>query len=277
MPDRQLFITEHDVKEPNLLLRYLRKVGDTLVSYGQRIGKLEVKPAPPSMEDIQQSLQALGSHPLYLGNLKGEAGDPQPAKVTTYTSAPTGLVLQSLKDKQLISIGTTSTGENLYRVVGGNPHSLMNLSAPATVLSSTSQPSAFVYTSTGTAVTSTGSVTLSFANAAHNQGSVYSAGTPTRLSAPSAGIYLVGAETVFSGSTSGTFRRMNVQVSGLAIAEVLVPSAGSANPVTVASPPIIYSMTSADYVESVVSHDAAVSITVGSAGRSTFLSLHRLS
>jgi hypothetical protein len=273
MSDQQpLFVTEHDVKEPSLLLRYLRKVGDTLLSYGRRINSLEVRPDSPRLGEIKTALQATGSHPLYLGNLTGETSDPQPAKVVTFPTSPDGLVLQTLRDKQLISVGTTSTGESLHRVIGGNPHTLLSLTAGT----SANTISAFVYASTGTTVTSTGVILISFASIAHNQGSVYSAGTPTRLSAPSAGVYLAGGQATFSGSTSGTYRRLNMNVTGTGIGESVLPLMDG-NPITIPISPVIYTLTSTDYLELTASHDAAVSLTVGGVGLVTFLSLHRLS
>lgn len=127
MAEQPIAATEHDVKDQGLLLRLIRKIIDRIASVGTRVAQLEAVPPPPSAPEIREEIQALGRFPLRVDNLRGELGDPQPAKVTHYDSTPTGLILQGLKDNQLVTVGSTSTGDILYRVIGGNPNTLRQI------------------------------------------------------------------------------------------------------------------------------------------------------
>ena len=139
MSDQPILITEHDVAEKPLLLRALRKVTDRLIMLGGRLSRLESAAQLPSVGQIRRELEATGSQPLYVGNLLGQLAEPQPAKVTHYETEPTGGTLQNMRDGQLVTVGTTSTGDNIYRVIGGNPNTLRPIqigaaSAPANMV-----------------------------------------------------------------------------------------------------------------------------------------------
>lgn len=135
MEDTPLVVTETDVKEPALQLRFLRKVSSKLTSITDRLGKLEFTkssntpsgPSAPSLTDIRDALQASGRTPLNVNNLLGQLAQPQSAGVIRLSTAPTGQVLQQYKDQQFLLIGTSSTGYSLQTVIGGNPNTLFTL------------------------------------------------------------------------------------------------------------------------------------------------------
>lgn len=127
MPD-PLIVTEHDVKESGLLLRFLRRVAQAVLKLDSRVERVERVPPPLTTAATQRALQATGPNPLRVDNLRGVLADPQIAAVTHYASAPTGQILQNLKENQLVTVGTTSTGDTLYRVIGGNPNTLRLIS-----------------------------------------------------------------------------------------------------------------------------------------------------
>jgi hypothetical protein len=122
-----IVVTEPDVKEPNLLLRLLRKFSERVVSLGTRVSRIENAAPPPTIGQIKRELEASGSHPLYVGNLLGQLAEPQSASASIYPSDPSGQVLQSLRDSQLLLVGSTSTGFALKVVRGGNPNTLYTL------------------------------------------------------------------------------------------------------------------------------------------------------
>ncbi len=122
MDEVPVVITEQDVKDSNLLLRALRKMLGRIADLSRRVVRVEQIPIPPTLEQIRQALQASGSHPLNTTGLLGVQAQPQPASVSLFTTAPTGQVLQSLRDGQLVYV--TSPTPTLYRVVGGNPTTL---------------------------------------------------------------------------------------------------------------------------------------------------------
>ena len=122
-----LVITESDVKDQNLLLRFLRRVSQTIAALASRVDRVEKVPAPPTPEQIRFSLQATGSVPLRVDNLRGELAEPQKAKVVTFSSLPTGQILQKLSADQLVVV-SGSSGDDIYRVAAGNPNRLVQLS-----------------------------------------------------------------------------------------------------------------------------------------------------
>ena len=126
MPE-PLILTEYDVQDHKLLLRHLRQVGERILRLDGRVSQVEQRPPSITTREISRELRALGQAPLRVDNLQGVLANPQPAKAPVYSSEPTGQILQNLYDGQLIVVGTTSTGDKLYRVVGGNPNTLRPL------------------------------------------------------------------------------------------------------------------------------------------------------
>jgi hypothetical protein len=122
-----IIVTEHDVKEPNLLLRFLRKVAQRIGELTDRVARVEGAPVGITAQDANQALSAQGAYPLNVTGLLGTLAQPQPADVTLFTAAPTGQVLQSLRDGQLVVV--SGSPDSLYRVVGGNPNSLSQIVA----------------------------------------------------------------------------------------------------------------------------------------------------
>jgi len=126
MPELPLIITVEDAKSPTLLVRVLRAIADQVSSIGTRLETLANSIKLPSMAQIRDALQSSGSYPLNLTNLRGVVADPQPASALRYTAAPTGLVLQSLRDTQFVLV-KNGTGYDLCTVIGGSPNSLFTL------------------------------------------------------------------------------------------------------------------------------------------------------
>lgn len=126
MPE-PIIVTEYDVKDHNLLLRHLRKVGERILRMDGRLEQVERRPTGITAQDASRELQATGRAPLRVDNLQGVLTNPQPAKAQTYSTPPSGQVLQALSPDQLIVVGTTSTGDKLYRVIGGNPNTLREI------------------------------------------------------------------------------------------------------------------------------------------------------
>ena len=407
MSDQPILITEHDVAEKPLLLRALRKVTDRLIMLGGRLSRLESAAQPPSIGQIRRELEATGSHPLYVGNLLGQLAEPQPAKVTHYETEPAGGTLQNMRDGQLVTVGTTSTGDNIYRVIGGNPNTLRPIqigaaSAPANMVTtdtvqnigpganktflddvsitdnfngsvllavtntdagngaaaqvravsnagivsllaigsgvvatrygvtlgnkaeltafstmdgmvigtqstaaaihlgtgnaervripaagglqmisgqmmSTVQYSASVYLLGTMAVTSTGATVVGWDSTVHNQGSVYTATSTSRLHARDTGVYIIGGQAIMAQTThGGTYRRASIRFNGTTI----IPDSWAA-PATVGNnimilSPVLYPMTSADYVEMVLNQDSTGTVNVGGVGSGTYLFLHKV-
>lgn len=142
-PDLPIIVTVNDAQNPGLLVRVLRAISDKLVELGSRIDSLASAIKIPSLTAIRQALQSDGTHPLNITNLRGIAGDPQPAGMLRYNSVPVGLPLQSLRDTQLFAVKNGATYD-VYMVVGGNPNSsvliLSGVAAGAHNLLSTTHP-----------------------------------------------------------------------------------------------------------------------------------------
>lgn len=126
MPEQPIVVTVDDAKKPELLVRLLRTIVDKLTSLGDRLEVLARKVKIPSMLQIREALQSTGESPLNVTGLRGVLIDPQPASALRYDAAPTGLVLQSLKDTQLVLVQNGSAYD-LYHVLGGNPNTLSKL------------------------------------------------------------------------------------------------------------------------------------------------------
>lgn len=153
MPTLPIVVTEEDIKNTNLLLRHLRKVSDAVARLDGRINRLEISPPPPSIPEIRDELQATGRFPIHLENLRGQLADPQPAAVSLTSSAPAGLELQDFKNDQLVVVGSTSTGDTLYRVVGGNPNTLRPISIITTSTATSAHAATHYSTSTSDPLT----------------------------------------------------------------------------------------------------------------------------
>jgi len=132
MAEAPLIVTDTDVGEKNLLLRFLRKVVDRLLQLGNRISAIETRPSNVNSDAIRQALEANGSTPLNVNGLLGILAQPQPANVTVYSTVPSGQVLQNLKDGQLVIVPGTPN-DSLYYVVGGNPNTLHLLNTTGSV------------------------------------------------------------------------------------------------------------------------------------------------
>jgi hypothetical protein len=132
MAETPLIVTDTDVNDKNLLLRFLRKIADRLLQLGNRLAAVETKPSTVSSDAIRRALEASGSTPLNVNGLLGILAQPQPANVTIYSTAPTGQVLQNLKDGQLLIV-PGSPNDSLYYVVGGNPNTLHLLNTTGSV------------------------------------------------------------------------------------------------------------------------------------------------
>lgn len=130
MPELPLVVTVDDAKNPTLLVRLLRTIADQLSTLGARIDALVSSIKIPSIASIRKALQSDGDFPLNLTNLRGIVADPQPASALRYTIAPTGLVLQNLRDTQFVIV-KNGAGYDLCTVIGGNPNSLFTLIAGA--------------------------------------------------------------------------------------------------------------------------------------------------
>lgn len=123
MPDLPLVITVEDAKNPTLLVRVLRAIADQLTALGVKIEALASSVKAPSFDKVRSSLQADGATPLNITNLRGITADPQPSGATRYAAIPTGLVLQTLRDTQLILV-TNGASYDIYTVIGGSPNTL---------------------------------------------------------------------------------------------------------------------------------------------------------
>jgi hypothetical protein len=122
MPDNvAIVVTVEDAKNPGLLVRLLRTISDRIATLGNRIEEVARSIVVPSMDLIRRALQSDGTHPLNISNLRGIAGDPQPAGMLRYTSSPTGLILQNLRDTQLFAV-KNGVAYDVYMVIGGNPN-----------------------------------------------------------------------------------------------------------------------------------------------------------
>ena len=132
MPERPITVTIEDAKNPGLLFRLLTIFADKVNQLANKIEKLpDVSNIKiPTFGDIKQALQATGTTPINVTGLRGVLADPQPASALRYNSAPTGAILQQLKDTQLI-ITKNGSGYDLYHVIGGNPNILFKLIAGA--------------------------------------------------------------------------------------------------------------------------------------------------
>lgn len=130
MPNLPIVVTVEDAKNPTLLVRLLRSLADKISELGLRLESVARSIKTPTFSQIRDSLQATGGHPLNVTGLRGVLSDAQPAAALRYTAAPTGLVLQGLKDSQFILVQNGS-GYDLYNVIGGNPNTLFKLIAGA--------------------------------------------------------------------------------------------------------------------------------------------------
>jgi hypothetical protein len=113
-------VSEQDVREPTMLARLLRRFSEFLGRVTDRLENLEKAPRAISISEIRNALQSNGAAPLNLTNLVGITAQPQPSGVVVYSTLPTGPILQSLNDKQLILV--TGTPNSLYYIQGGNPN-----------------------------------------------------------------------------------------------------------------------------------------------------------
>jgi len=131
MDNTPLIATESDVKDQNLLLRFLRRVGTRIGALNSRISNVEAAAKPPTFAAIRSALQAAGPAPLNVQSLPGILAQPQPAGAPRLLATPTGLVLQQLQDTQLVLIAN-GTNYDLYSVIGGNPTTLQQIVAGST-------------------------------------------------------------------------------------------------------------------------------------------------
>lgn len=121
-----IVVTVDDAKNPILLVRLLRKLSEGLAEVSNKVADLIKAIRLPSVFEIRDSLQSSGSAPLNVTNLRGMLSDPQPSAALRYTTTPTGLVLQSLRDTQFILV-KNGAGYDLVTVLGGNPNTLFTL------------------------------------------------------------------------------------------------------------------------------------------------------
>lgn len=114
-----------------------------------------------------------------------------------------------------------------------------------------------------------GSVTaLSFNTTSFDVGTMHNPGSqPTRLVAPVTGVYLISTRTIWNSSASGTWRSNSIRLNGSTILKTnyLNPADTTADEHDVT---LLYKLTAGAYVQSVVEHDAAGTLTISAS--STF-------
>jgi hypothetical protein len=144
-------ITEADIKDPVLLARYLRQLQTVINRLESQIGANAAEPSQAeqtvinnitqkieqkitggsgsaSLTAIRDALQATGSTPLNVQNLRGILTDPQPAGVEIFSEMPSATQLQAMQPDTLFIVEDATTGVNtLYYVGDGSPHTAEEL------------------------------------------------------------------------------------------------------------------------------------------------------
>lgn len=218
MPELPLIVTVEDTKNPVLLVRILRAITEQISTLGNRLDAIVRSIRIPSVAFIRNSLQSDGAFPLNLTNLRGVVADPQPAAALRYDIAPTGLVLQNLRDTQFVLV-KNGAGYDLCTVIGGNPNSLFTLIAGASGGSSMTTNTA--QTVTGAKTFNVGTLLLGGSGGANQvlkQTSVGGAVTVAQLSASELSNGTTGSGTIVLSTapsvTSINVSDGNLQISG---------------------------------------------------------------
>lgn len=126
-------------------------------------------------------------------------------------------------------------------------------------------PSARVYNSSATSITSGTLTALTFDTERTDNDTIHSTSSNTgRLTCVTAGRYVITGHVEFAAG-AGTYRLVNIRLNGATvIASVRVPPATSG--VTRLSIATIYDLAAADYVELQVQHDVGSAINVNASG-----------
>lgn len=108
---------------------------------------------------------------------------------------------------------------------------------------------------------STGSTTaVSFGAADYNAGTMWAGGSPTRLTAPIGGVYVITAAVEFAANATGN-RQVHIYQNGSEHSRITVPSVGSGLATRVAIADTL-NMAASDYVECFVFQDSGGSLNI---------------
>lgn len=128
MDQSNITITLKDIGEPNLLYRLLRKLAEAITGLVNRVNNIEQTKMTVDYGAVRKALQSTGSTPLNVQGLLGVLTQPQPAGAARLTAVPTGSLLQTYYDTQLLVVQNGSNYD-LYSVQAGNPTTLIQLLA----------------------------------------------------------------------------------------------------------------------------------------------------
>ncbi len=114
-------ITELEVRDPKLLLRYLKQQADLITSLQSQLAVVTAELAKVNSR-VGQTSQQISSkiNELNVNNRIGELAQPQKPKAKVFAATPTGSELDSMEPDEIFIV--TGVPNTLWRVVGGNPH-----------------------------------------------------------------------------------------------------------------------------------------------------------
>jgi hypothetical protein len=164
------------------------------------------------------------------------------------TEAPSGAIGVALSAAAGPGAGTCSV-YLIGATVGGGGASLLS--------------GARVYNTAGQTFSGLSSAAITFNTARYNRGTMWAIGSPTRLTAPSTGIYVIGASIQFSIGRPILWFRVN---GATQITSLNTTNAGQLSP-----PPLstIYQLNATDYVEAMITVPDSGSLTNIAAGNYT--------
>jgi hypothetical protein len=108
------------------------------------------------------------------------------------------------------------------------------------------------------------STAFSFSSADYNAGTMWAGGSPTRLTAPIGGIYVVTAAVEFAANATGN-RQVHLYQNGSERTRITVPSVG-AGLATRVSHSDTFNMAAADYIECFVFQDSGGNLNITNGG-----------
>lgn len=262
-------VTPLDLRDESLHIRLIRRVATAINKLGDRLSAVETGPKPMTIIDIRAALSAGGQAPLNVGSLQGQLARPQLAKALSYSTAPTGAILQALSDGQLVVVGGA-----IYEVVGGNPNTLQSvgsfnggtvtstitltpasgaaLNVTAGQINSSSQFATSVYNSAAQTLTNNTITAITFDTESYDRGSCHdNAVNPARITVPTggAGLWIFGGFITYAANNTGS-RAATLRGNGAAtLAQTRVLTNTTAAALTSIPVTAIVSVVDADYVE----------------------------
>lgn len=150
------------------------------------------------------------------------------------------------------------------------PYDLQQLAEKVESILDTTRPRVALYTTTPAAITTTTTTTFSWDSVSTNVGPMYAAGSPTRITATKAGLYLVVSQMEWPNNATG-IRRSQFRVNGTTFLGASDPNAAAAGSVTQVNVTTLWQAALNDYLEVQVFQTSGGNLTPVAGAGTSFL------